>query len=83
MHVHIGEETYSHRDLDESDFPTHSQNQTLLDARERRWLRERSIPIDPLIFVVKNENRRLEVSQFQCLSQCEIVLIPRSNGKFL
>ena len=32
MHVHLGEETYSHRDPDESGFPTNSQNQTLLEA---------------------------------------------------
>ena len=32
MHVRLGEETYSHRDPDESDFPTISQNQTLLKA---------------------------------------------------
>ena len=80
MHVHLGEETYSHRDLDESDFPTNSQNQTLLEAEltqpeltcqcllENGVGSERSNPIDPRIFVVANENRCLEVSQFQCLS---------------
>ena len=78
--MHLGEETYSHRDLDESDLPTNSQIQTHLEAElthpeltcqcllENGVGSERSIPIDPRIFVVKNENRRLEVSQFQCLS---------------
>ena len=92
MHVHLGEETYSHRDLDECDFPTKSHSQTLLEAElthlevtcqyllENGVGSERSIPIDPRIFVVANENRRLEVSQFQCC-QCEIVLIPRSPMK--
>ena len=31
MHVHLGEETYSHRDQVVSGFPTNSQNQTLLE----------------------------------------------------
>ena len=65
---------------DESVFPTNSQNQTLLEAEltqmaltcqcllENGVGSERSIPIDPQIFVVANESHRLGVSQFQCLS---------------
>ena len=65
MHVHLGEETYSHRDPDESDFPTNSQNQTLLEAElthpaltcqcllENGVGSERSIPIDPHIFACR------------------------------
>ena len=82
----------SHRDSDESGFPTNSQNQTLLEAElthpeltcqcllENGVGSERSIPIDPRIFVVAYENRRLEVSHFNAC-QCEIVLIPRSPMK--
>ena len=65
MQVHLGEETYSHRDPDESDFPTALTCQCLL---ENGVGSEKSIPIDPQIFVVANESQRLEVSQFQCLS---------------
>ena len=64
MHVHLGEETYSHRDPDESGSPTNSQNQTLLEAElthpaltcqsllENGVGSEKSIPIDPQIFAV-------------------------------
>ena len=80
MHVHLGEEKSSHRDPDESGFPTNTQNQTLREAEsthpeltcqcllERGVGSEKSIPIDPQIFVVANESHRREVSQFQCLS---------------
>ena len=80
MHVHFGEETYSHRDQDESGFPTSSQNKTLLEAElthpaltcqcllENGVGSEKSNPIDPQIFAVADESHRLEVSQFQCLS---------------
>ena len=76
----LGEETYSHKDPDESDSVTGSQNQTLLEAESTHWvltcpcLHENgvgsmtSIPIDPQIFAVADESHRLEVSQFQCLS---------------
>ena len=80
MHVHLGEETYSHRDPDESDLLISSQNQTLLEAGsthqaltclcllEKDVGSRTSIPIDPQIFAVADESRRLEVSRFQCLS---------------
>ena len=74
---------------DEFGFPTNSQNQTNLSqhwALTCQCLLENgsgsgtSIPVDPQISVVSNENRRQEVSQFQAC-QCEIVLIPRSSLK--
>ena len=74
MHVHLGEETYSHRDQDESGFPTSSENQTLLEAElthqaltcqcllENGVGSETSIPVDPQISAVADESRRQEVS---------------------
>ena len=80
MHVHLEEEMYSHRNQDESVFPTNWQNQTLLEAESThraftfQCLLENGVgsgtpvPADPQISVVSDENRRQEVSAFQCLS---------------
>ena len=55
----LGEETYSHRDPDESDLLISSQNQTLLEAESTHWVftcrcllenaggSETSVPVDP------------------------------------
>ena len=77
MHVHLGEETYSHRDLDESGFPTNSQNHTHLEAElthpaltcqcllQNGVGTEKSIPVDPQISIVADESHRQRLSQFQ------------------
>ena len=77
MHVHLGEETCSHRDLDESGFPTNSQNHTLLEAElthpalncqcllQNGVGSEKSIPVDPQISIVADESHRQRLSQFQ------------------
>ena len=92
VRVHVGEETYSHRDQDESGFPTSSQNKALLEADSTHRASpcqcllkngvgsETSVPVDPQVSLVANESRRQEVSQFQCLSMLT-VLIPRSPLK--
>ena len=80
MHVYVGEETYSHRDQEEFGFTTNSQNQTLLEAESTHRAStcqcllvdevdsKTSVRVDPQISVVSNENRRQEVSHFQCVS---------------
>ena len=80
MHVHLGEETYSHRDPDGFGLPTSSQNQTHFEAESNYQASngqcllgngvgsETSNPVDPQIFAVAGDSHRQEVSQFQCLS---------------
>ena len=65
MHVHLGEETYSHRGLDESDSLTSSQSQKLLEAGSTHQAltclclfendvdSRTSVPIDPLLSQMK------------------------------